>query len=448
MEVVKMKKSKKFLSILLSAAMACSMIAMPVFAGDDEGSTEQQPVVKTDTVADDGRVTPASTTTGLTELPFTKMLTTNGTQILTETTFYFTMEPASPSDETKDSLPWKTGIALKTDQASITLSSSDWDNIKTYSGSSTDTEGEVIVPGFTKSAVSAVKLDGTFDLTLAEGESFEENTAAIYHYKVIENPDSKASGTITYDQRTYYVDLYVDSNGVINYAQSNVGSSKKPIVFENDFRTGSLTITKTVNGNNPTEADKEFQFWIKIPTGGDSIDLSENLSIKAFKISGTNSSEFSGIKVGGTKEQEQNPSTAYKTDGDTGWCGFTLKNGESLEITGLPVGMIYYLMEEDYTDENFDTHYIAKSVAASETVTAPEEADYLDATKNGTEGRIIASSESKISNSKNYIYYLNTHNVPTPTGIAVDILPYAVVVLAAVAAFAVLLISKKRRNAR
>jgi hypothetical protein len=39
-------------------------------------------------------------------------------------------------------------------------------------------------------------------------------------------------------------------------------------------------------------------------------------------------------------------------------------------------------------------------------------------------------------------------NLPANTGITVDILPYGVVVLAVAAAFAVLLISKKRRNAR
>jgi hypothetical protein len=113
--------------------------------------------------------------------------------------------------------------------------------------------------------------------------------------------------------------------------------------------------------------------------------------------------------------------------------------------------MVYYLFENDYSEDNFTTYRIIKQ---GESILAPTEDSEYKVTeyKDGKNVEKYLGNEGsgQLLAGQNGVFYLNNFKPleTADTGITVDILPYAVVVLAVVAAFAVLMVSKKRRNAR
>jgi hypothetical protein len=113
--------------------------------------------------------------------------------------------------------------------------------------------------------------------------------------------------------------------------------------------------------------------------------------------------------------------------------------------------MIYYLHEEDYSDAGYTTYRQVLSAGSANITLQTPDADSFLKDSTGTkdlEVNLSTGGKGTLEQYQNGVYFLNMTNLPANTGITVDILPYAVVVLAVAAAFAVLLISKKRRNAR
>jgi hypothetical protein len=387
---------------------------------------------------------------GISELPFTKMLIVNDAAIMTETTYTFTMEPETPTETTtKNGLSYDAGLELANPSVEIKVNNDSLKKAAEYSGSASTADAAAnvtFVEGFTKTdATKAIKLDSKFSLTFKDGATY--SAEGIHRYVVNETYVQSASGTIGYDRTPFYVDVYTDYTGKIYQVQTYTSDAKKPIVFENNFKTSTLTITKKVNGAT-VDPNKEYTFYIKIPTGGTSIDLESGVKIKATKKTPNAADATIELSVGGTMAQENSTTTAMSKKSEDGWNTFTLKNGQSLEITGIPAHMVYYLFEEDYSGSNFETHYIKRSVAANGTVTVPEDADYLDEDE-GRSGNIVdADLATTGTNTKDYIYFLNTYKLVTETGISLDILPYAAIVLVAAAACVILLIARKRRNAR
>jgi pilin isopeptide linkage protein len=434
MEVVIMKKFKKLLSMLLATTMICSINAMPAYA-DNESAAETESETTTTKVAGQIR----DDTGGIKTLPFTKVLKTNNAMIMTDTEFEFTMVPDTPSEDEKSGLPYQAGPSLG-DNGKVTLSvsSASKDEITTLVNTATTDSNKTYVEGLAESSVEGIKLDGSFDLS-----DLTFDGAGIYRYLVQETEDTGSSATITYDTTQFIVDLWVNPNGGIYVIQSQLyaSSDKKPLVFENSFKTSSIKIQKNVNGTKYVSPDTEYTFWIKIPTGGTSIDLTEGLAISAKRYTtGNNTPEdIDSIKVGGTMAQEQSTATAKDTtnESNNGWCSFTLKDGQYLEIAGLPAGMVYYLFEEDYQSKGYVTYHKTET---GDNITTPA-ADSFTNDNKGSD----ASGTTVLG--KNAIFYLNTADLPANTGIVLDVMPYVAIVLAA-AACALLFISRKKRHTR
>jgi hypothetical protein len=260
--------------------------------------------------------------------------------------------------------------------------------------------------------------------------------------------------TIEMDETHFIVDLYVNGLGDVTYVQSKVSNTdKRPIVFENGVMTANLIIQKKVNDGAAVSADQTFKFWMKIPTGGKSIDLNAGDIITGTKKVGENATEDVPITVGGSMEQETGETAKNTAVAANGWCSFTLKNGQSVTFANLPAGMVYYLFEEDYSKENFTTYCMIKQ---GEAIVAPTEdseykvTHYDETTATNVPTYLGTDGSDQLEKGQNGVFYLNDYETltSTSTGITVDILPYAVVVLAVVAAFAVLMVSKKRRNVR
>jgi LPXTG-motif cell wall-anchored protein len=108
--------------------------------------------------------------------------------------------------------------------------------------------------------------------------------------------------------------------------------------------------------------------------------------------------------------------------------------------------MIYYLFEEgDYVTYRLVEHTTTSTAELGKPTV--DEFMYDENNNKDVNANLSKGGKGTLSQYKNGVYFLNEINLPS-TGIKVDILPYAVVVLAVIAAFAVLLISKKKRNAR
>ena len=162
------------------------------------------------------------------------------------------------------------------------------------------------------------------------------------------------------DGKTPYETTKENENGGIK------ADKKAEAKFTNTAQAGSLTITKTLAGNG-TEADKEWHFTVKLtPPAG--FELAAQYS-----YTGTNGVVPGTLKF--TKSGDE-----YISD------EFTLKGGQSLTITGLPVGTEYDVDEEEsgtngYNTTATDTGTIEKDAEAKAEFTNTRYAGDLAITK-------------------------------------------------------------------
>jgi hypothetical protein len=199
-------------------------------------------------------------------------------------------------------------------------------------------------------------------------------------------------------------------------------------VFDNSVAYTSLTIKKNIAGTM-AKSDEEFHFQIKVPIGGTNITLAEGLDLGAVKQTVDSDPEDVTILVAGEMNEPE-----------TGWQDFTLKAGESLVITGIPAGMVYYVRETDAGTLGYTTKIKVEQDGATMT-----DADQKDREKYTLTS--VKTDQRTTSRQGDTVYFLNIKDAPTNTGIVLDIIPYAVVVLA-VAGCAVLFFFKKKRMAR
>jgi hypothetical protein len=370
-----------------------------------------------------------------TSLPFEKILTVDKSMnIPAGTSFDFSMEPMDvTSSDIVNGTQVTKGIALSTSTVSISYENADLSNTditKPVEGSDTMV---------TSTKVGAFALPETFPNT------------GIYRYIVKEVvPDSEhRQSYITYDTRdAYRVDLYVmpiEVQGIQHIGVTNIVAVditnpdvKDNIVFNNSIGSAGLTIEKVIAGNGRNEND-DFTFYIKIPEGGDNLTLNANTSFDAVIHHKDNTTEDKTINVAGAKEG--NVVVTRGTDGTyssstNGAQAFTLKGGESITFTNLPVGMIFYVTEANYTQEGYTTtaSYVATGTGAN---TASFE-------QGGNEG---TQTKGTIASGTNTMTFTNTKELTPDTGVNVDVLPYVLAMLLT-AAGVILFVFKKRRNAR
>jgi hypothetical protein len=416
-----MRKSKKILSMLLAAAMLCGLNTTSVFA-DDTGSTSSTHV--------QGTYGSVGGTETFDSVPFTKILTAVEDAVIPTETFKFTMTPdttvaaagqALSDDDDRKVYP---GVELSGSNGTVTVSVDDStctnDNLRTITKSE--------VPGLIESdeneSVTGYVFNKSFSLS---GVVFPKT--GVYRYIVAESASENDDSLITRDERSYVVDLYVNTNKEVVYIIAKQSGNKSDIVFENRSAYTDIIIKKTlVDSTKMVPTDTEFSFKIKIPVGGVALDLKAGTVMNAYIRSenGTDTKitdENKLIKVAGDQTLALD---------DAGWQSFTLKAGESLVIKGVPVGMIYNLQETNTT--GYTVKYATVN-GRSYLINGDVYKDYAHT------GWITTDSAG------NYTEFVNTKIEVTDTGISVDIIPYVVVVLLA-AGCAVLLIARKRRNVR
>jgi hypothetical protein len=454
-----MKKNlKRALSLLLAATMTLSMSAISAFADETEtaganestGTTEGSTEVK-----------------WVTELPVTKCIKVTKGAAIPEETFTFTMTPATKDDITDGKYGvTTTEISSQKVQQGIDMTSASKSATISYAVSSTDTESAVLENGSTSNTGTLTLTGEKFDLA-----SIPFSASGIYRYYITENVPSEEDRQpyIKYDTDVYIVDLYVvtkdfDTNGNATYGikgltitKSNGSSvyTDKPqeIVFTNQITDKLLTISKTVEGDEYTK-DELFDFYIKIPVGGDTITLTENTQIygmiynknglvkdnRSIKDDDDNYTGIIKLNVKGNKAD-----VSYDDIVKDG-THFQLKNDEELRIYA-PVTMIYFVAEANYSSEGYSQTYIyteygsKASTTKSNTNDDEDDEAYAAIGENATPV-VVKGTVNTVANA---VAYTNTRNVTLPdTGINLDVVPYILLTLIAVCG-GILFISRKKR---
>jgi hypothetical protein len=334
----------------------------------------------------------------------------------------------------------------------------------TYSFNSSDTAKVTIPENATDATVGTVtKNDKKFDLTHANFRN-----TGIYRYYITETAVNNPEPYITYSKDKYIVDLYV-FNGptvdnkatfevkgatvykIVPVKENNVVvdtvSVVKPtdITFTNKINTNLLTIKKTVEGEEYTK-DEQFNFWIKIPTGGDTITLEEDTKISAqiynsnglVNDSRSDENGYLELTVNGDKLEDKGQSETYESVTQDG-TPFQLKSGEELRIYA-PITMIYYVVEADYSGEGYTqtyTYYESGSKTSTTVGNVTDDDEIVNAKKVVIKGTVNSDT--------NTVAYTNSRNITLPdTGINLDVVPYILLTLIAVCG-GILFISRKKR---
>lgn len=318
------------------------------------------------------------------ELSIEKVLTLgDNTNFAPEETFKFSIKPSDVKiGETIDNLKVEKGKDLK---GATDISS------EAFTNTDKPTVGE-----------KTVKKTATYNFSDKTNVSFQENHPAIYRYEVSENAGSNGPA-VTYDKTKYILDVYVNEKAeVVALVAKKLDEhgqpeeQKVPLKFDNKYDTETLAIDKVVNGVSG-EKDKDFDFNLLIDN---SSTLKVDTVIKAKKIKG-NTVEEVEVTVGRASE-------------------FKLKDGEKLVCTDLPVGTNYTITE---------------ATAAGYTTTVTTE---------NTEEKEKDKGKFSIKDGDNKVHFTNTNNTITPTGLILNVAPYAAGLILVVG-LGVLLVVKRRK---
>ncbi len=250
----------------------------------------------------------------------------------------------------------------------------------------------------------------------------------VYRYKLTQSNDNKA---VDLDDNTVrYLDVYVGNADtgagykVMHYVLSTDGK----LIYDKDGDGDNTYDHGTKSGGFTADYDTYTLTVKKYVTG----DMGNKNDDFAFTVKFTNLPD--GVKV-------YNGTT--NVDGDvTG----TLSDGETITITGIPAvgkdgnAVSYVVSEKFATNLGYSTEYeVNANINAWDGTNATNPTSKPD----GTDTTMTAASQDMNADETNCIEFNNSRNSSTPTGIVMNIAPYALLVVVAVAGCFVFL---RKRN--
>ena len=292
-----------------------------------------------------------------------------------------------------------------------------------------NTPSGITAKNMPKIEVSSVEFDAG-DAGKTEGNAYKKDITVklgdyervgVYAYYVTEE-DNKTLG-VTYDNTPVCVVVSVTNNdeNADDYAthplkctvalHKGTSNSEKIVAdteaaFTNTYTANGLKLTKKVGGNM---GDKEKDFTFTVTFDKSTADAAKTW-VNALTVKHSNNAKIVAV-----------------TDNS---YTFTLKNREYIEFANLPAGLTYTVKEnvETVGGEPYDTYL--GSTAADNKLTAVD----------GTMNHIGTATNEKAE-----VTYINTLGTVIDTGVILDNAPY-IALLTIVAAGAVVMIMKKRRN--
>ena len=279
-----------------------------------------------------------------------------------------------------------------------------FDNAADQTGIISFTEGEATATGDTN----------TVDINLPEYEY-----VGIYTYEIKETKGNTMG--VTYDDNSLFLKVTaVEQDGIVRVAALHYEKEDgaKTEGFENIYSADDLTVEKIVTGNLGDQT-KDFSFNVKfnVPTDG-SVYVKNTIE----------------VWVNGAKVQ----SFVSLVDGYN--LNLTLRHGQNFEIKNLPYGVTYTVTEADYTDEGYDAplyQYLVKMGGA--TIWMNEGSSLNDVTYDAAK----IAELCVVDGENEYVKVTNNKEAEVDTGIALDSMPY--VLILAVAAVGLVLFTTKKR---
>lgn len=283
----------------------------------------------------------------------------------------------------------------------------------------TDFEGSVVYAGVTggltvtKNAVFAPAADDIVSGLYTEKGELSVNVDAfeipgVYHYVVNETKGSYEG--IKYDESSYdvYVYVYKDANGdkyvgnVISVKDGEI-AKEDGIVFTNDYgkdddndSTHDVTIKKNITGN---QANMSAKYTFKVT------------------ISGQDNGEYYKVVVKETADSAEQIHAVASDSEQT----YTIGHDGTIKIYGLSESDTYAVTEQE---ANTDGYTLTVTQDGKTTATISE----TDGKQTGINGTVTADDAQ--------VTFTNDKNVTAPTGVIMNIAPYALMVaLAGVLAF-------------
>lgn len=264
-------------------------------------------------------------------------------------------------------------------------------------------EDEKVYTGTISSAPNENDI-GQTTLTLAQklGLQIDENVLlakdpGVYRYEVSEVTPEDGYDGITYTTEVKYFDVYVttDSTGrkvisAYTFVNAN-GDTKDDGIFVNDYND------KTTGANKTLKVEKVL--------AGDQASPNQEFKID-ITINGAQGELYKIVKTN-TSGAEETMTVKYLTSGQL--QTIELQGGEYVTIYGLSPEDTYTVEEKDYTNLNYTAGY---------------EVD---------ENKVDDVTARTISDDNDVVTITNTRDASTPTGIMMDIAPYAVLVVIAAA---------------
>ncbi|WP_294571225.1 hypothetical protein [uncultured Subdoligranulum sp.] len=382
------------------------------------------------------------TGTSISDITIDKVVKKPANAIMPNVTFKFTVDKA---DSTQNE-----GVLLK-DSATGTGTGGSTVTLDVYNGMNggvyldTDTEdGQVTFGGTDNEGVGSDTLTGTFTLSVNANE-FEH--AGVYKYVIKEDQtvyDAAGTNSVTVeglvpDNTTRNLYVYVENDdttgkckvvgAVVKGATTATDPTGKTDRFTNLYlhdgtnpRTNELIITKDVAGELGS-LSQEFNFTV-------SIEASEENQKFYAEIQQLDTGDTSG-GTSGTWKLDTSASNGGKVTLNAGANDFKLKDNQRLHIYGLSVTDNYTVVEIDAGQDGYTT-----------TVDPGEDKVKNPDATNADKYTVTGSMRDKTA--PNNIIYTNTRDSVTPTGVLLNVAPYALMVIIAAAGCFVFL--RKRRD--
>lgn len=317
--------------------------------------------------------------------------TSNGSYMPSET-YTFTLTPGTIDasiDVSQDGTPVFAGPAatMVTDQVTVSGSSATVNIVAT-----TNME----TPGIYKYQLQQVA--GTM-----AGETYATDVYNVYVHYGYAAPSATAPSIIAvmcYD---------ASDNYTLGGAEHKVTPS-----FENTFQDSHLKITKRVTGNMG-DLTKNFDFWIMVRKGTSGVNAGDVIPVTV-KKNGVLVTDFTSIVV--------------SADNESRTVNFQLKDGDTLDIQGLPFGLWYCVSETSSTSsDGYGTtvQYVAGNAG-------PDNPSNSNPGKSS--GTIVSDNELVYTNNKEDVI----------TGLFDNYMPYLALIICASLLAAIFAFSKRKEK--
>lgn len=407
-----MKLNKTFGRIattLVATAMLASVTAVPAMAADDQIQTGNEGAALASIVIDKELDKPANA-------------------YAPDVDFTFTISKGD-ADEEEDALLDETASGTATGGSTVTL--------EVYNG---------VMAAFatTTGTASFAPSTGTGDdsdigkTLLTEQATFAITNTAFQHAGVYKYTLSESTITaegnyegITNDTNVRYLYVYVRANNNGGYEAygavvkggngDEAGTTGKQDRFTNTYLGGStdpdtneVMVNKQVTGDLGNKSNP-FNFTIAINGAS-----GEKYYVEYWHYVDTDDDDIEDTWVVDNRD-------AFDVSSGAAATPITLAHNEAIKIYGLSDSDTYTIVETDYNDDNYTTT-VTNTVSGEDTV---------------NEGTVTGSITPTSETQKN-ITYTNKRDAVSPTGIAMDIAPYALLVIVAAAGCFVFL--RKRRE--